>query len=169
MNKIFWYSKSEMSLVDIESADVISAVQEANDCLDGVAQALRVESLDVIPVLPIWVYGTLLSGEGKHDLIKRVALPEFKPLSEVKPYILGYSNEHVPFPAAVISSNDTDKLYMERYLIKPSDLPLLDQYEGAPDLYSLEELPDNSGYFYKYNLGLNGWKTITSHDWRLDK
>lgn len=169
MNKLFWYSVAEKSLVELCPAEAISAVQDANGCSEGVAQALRVESLEVIPALPIWVYGTLLKGEAKHSLIQSLALPEFKPMNEVKCRVIGYKNPHVSYPAAKLSDSYEDKLYMERYLIRPSDLHYLDAYEGAPDLYSLVEIPDGTGYFYQFNLGLEEWSPLSNHDWRFDK
>lgn len=162
---IYWYSCAEHALMNLEpTKEELDGICAVKGCIPAVAKAIRADSLNLIPVLPIWVYGTLMKGEAAHSKISEIALPEFKPLKGVQTGIQCYVNSEVPFPAATLCSDSS--LYMERYLIPLDALSTLDRYEGAPDLYSLQEMPNIEGFFYCWNKGLESWKPIQTHDWR---
>jgi len=165
---VYWYSRTEMGLVNLEpSAEELKGICNIKGCIPSVAKAIRANALQLIPVLPIWVYGTLMEGESAHHKIANLALPEFKPLKGIQTGIRCYTNDQVPFPAAKLESGAT--LYMERYLIPLSGLDLLNHYEGAPDLYTLQEMPNIEGFFYHWCKGLESWKPLQGEDWRLAK
>lgn len=166
--KIYWYSCTDHALVDLEpTKEELERISAVKGCIPSVAKAIRASSLNLIPVLPIWVYGTLMEGESAHFKIKDIALPEFKPLKGIQTGVRCYTNDEVPFPAAKLEPGAT--LYMERYLIPLDALSILDHYEGAPDLYTLQEMPNIEGFFYHWCKGLESWKPLQGEDWRLAK
>jgi len=165
MNKLFWYSQTDNALIDFEPTEFeLDSIMSANGVDEGMALAIRLESLRAIPVIPVWTYGTLMEDQSNHKLMTRVALPEFKPIREMVDGVEIYVSKNVHFPAAILTEGKST--YMERYLVRPSDIELLDQYEGAPDLYQLKELPNGEGYFYCWNKGLKEWDPLPSGDWR---
>lgn len=165
MDKVFWYSITERALVNLEpTEEELKNIKDAMGSCPSLAITVRAAALKLIPVVPVWTYGTLMSGESKHQLIKSIALPEFKPVSAMVEGIQIYSNPNVLYPAAVLSPDS--KTYMERYLVQVRDLHILDQYEGAPDLYDLAPLPNGEGWFYEWKLGLESWEPVKSGSWK---
>lgn len=156
-----WYSVKEQGEISLNSDKFeLERIKITNGLVDDdLANALRLTSLKAVPAVPVWVYGSLLKGCSAHHLIDTIAFTEFKPESKFVEGIALYRDENLPYPMAV--PEEGASTYMERYLVSPMAIEALDKYESAPHLYQLKELPDKTGYYYCWNLGMKDKIPVT--------
>jgi gamma-glutamylaminecyclotransferase len=116
----------------------------------------------------VFVYGTLLKGEGNHYLMEHdtVEFIGIDKISGFKMINLRY------FPACIISKNDSiviGEVYdFSKY---PGLLKVLDNLEGYPLFYNRVEMKTLKGhmvwvYFIDNNRNLSSYKQIKTGDWR---
>jgi gamma-glutamylcyclotransferase (GGCT)/AIG2-like uncharacterized protein YtfP len=85
--------------------------------------------------ISVFVYGTLMKGQGNHELLRLAKRVGEDSMEEMKLYDLG------PFPAAVRSAYDGDVIHGEHYLVNEKEFASLDRLEGYPHFYTRSLLP----------------------------
>ena len=112
---------------------------------------------------PVFVYGTLLSGEANHRLIEHASfLGEALTLPDFELADLG------PYPALVLGG--ATAVRGELYAVTPALLRVIDRLEGHPGFYrrvSIAVADGRPSVTYILEPGqAQGYPRITSGDWR---
>lgn len=120
--------------------------------------------------MKVFVYGTLLSGEGNHGLLRGARLLEQDETPE------GYIMYHLGGFPGVVPSDGTETVKGEVYAIDPAILARLDGLEGVnhrdPELglYRRETITTQNGhevFIYIYNhMSRASYQVIETGSWR---
>ena len=114
--------------------------------------------------MKVFVYGTLLKGEGNHRLLENSKFVGKDSVIGFKIYNLGY------FPACVPSEEYPCVVFGEVYEISNETLSSLDRLEGYPRIYNRKEVNTFSGhtaFIYYMDTTRNYNDEIKSGDWLL--
>jgi gamma-glutamylcyclotransferase (GGCT)/AIG2-like uncharacterized protein YtfP len=111
----------------------------------------------------VFVYGTLLSGLGNHDLLKDSELiAKDVLLGGFQMYDVGY------FPACIHTGNMNDTIIGEIYKINKKTLERLDFLEGYPDHYNRIQISDMKAptWIYMWETMRDNLEQVWSGNWR---
>jgi gamma-glutamylcyclotransferase (GGCT)/AIG2-like uncharacterized protein YtfP len=87
----------------------------------------------------VFTYGTLMQGQGNHDVIRDGRLQGTDSVKGFDLFDLG------PYPAVKESSRACAEVHGEVYLVNARTLAMLDRLEGCPRLYTRERITLTSG------------------------
>lgn len=109
----------------------------------------------------VFVYGTLLSGEGNNYLLEGS-----QKLGDAK--VQGFLMKNLgPFPACVPNDNINAEVVGEVWEVSDETFKRLDRLEGYPDFYDRTLVGTSHGEAWIYiNVAASGRPTIQSGNWK---